>query len=57
MSKHERDELLELLPSVVKDESGRPVALFHSEFEIDYAKGRYRDLELLETPPCEEQQG
>ena len=36
------DELLEILPMVVKDEVGRFVALFHSEFEIDYAKSRYK---------------
>ncbi|MGE3173450.1 MAG: peptide chain release factor 3, partial [Planctomycetota bacterium] len=29
------DELLEILPMVVKDEGGRFVALFHSDFEID----------------------
>jgi peptide chain release factor 3 len=48
-------ELLDLLPMVVHDESGRPVALFHSEFEIGYAKERYKDLELLEHPPSEEE--
>ncbi len=47
-------ELLELLPMVVRDEAGRPVALFASEFEIDYAKSRYKDLELRETPSEEE---
>ncbi len=48
------DSLLELLPMVVQDESGRPVALFQSDFEIDYALGRYEGLELLEHPPAEE---
>jgi peptide chain release factor 3 len=48
------DELLEILPMVVKDETGRFVALFHSDFEIDYAKSRYKDLQLLEHPPAEE---
>ena len=47
-------ELLELLPMVVHDESGRPVALFNSEFEIGYARERYDALELLEHPPSEE---
>jgi len=51
------DELLELLPMVVKDEAGRFVALFHSDFEIDYAKSRYKGLELLATPPAEEDLG
>jgi peptide chain release factor 3 len=51
------DEVLELLPMVVKDEAGRFVALFHSEFEIDYAKSRYKGLELLEAPPAEEDLG
>ncbi len=49
------DELLALLPMVVKDEQDRPVALFHSDFEIEYAKSRYKDLELLESPPAEEE--
>ncbi len=49
------DELLDLLPMVVKDESGRPVALFHSDFEIRYALERYKGLELLEAPPSEEE--
>ena len=48
------DDLLALLPMVVNDESGRPVALFKSEFEIRYATERYEGLELLETPPAEE---
>ncbi len=47
-------ELLTLLPMVVLDESTRPVALFKSEFEIDYAVKRYEGLELLEHPPSEE---
>jgi peptide chain release factor 3 len=51
------DDLLQLLPVVVKDESDRPVALFHSDFEIDYARSRYKDLELLEAPPAEEERG
>jgi peptide chain release factor 3 len=51
------DELLEVLPMVVKDEVGRFVALFHSDFEIDYAKSRYKGLELLEAPPAEEDRG
>ena len=51
------DEVLEILPMVVKDEAGRFVALFNSEFEIDYAKTRYEGLELLETPPSEEDLG
>jgi hypothetical protein len=42
---------------VVKDEAGRFVALFHSDFEIDYAKQRYKGLRLLETPPTEEEIG
>ncbi|MFM1872679.1 MAG: hypothetical protein RL398_2101 [Planctomycetota bacterium] len=49
------DEVLEILPMVVKDEAGRFVALFHSEFEIEYAKSRYKGLELLEHPPTEEE--
>jgi peptide chain release factor 3 len=48
------DEVLEILPMVVKDEAGRFVALFHSDFEIDYAKSRYKGLTLLEAPPTEE---
>jgi peptide chain release factor 3 len=51
------DEVLEILPMVVKDEAGRFVALFHSDFEIDYAKSRYKGLELLEAPPAEEDLG
>ncbi|MBL8723437.1 MAG: peptide chain release factor 3 [Planctomycetes bacterium] len=51
------DELLEILPMVVKDEAGRFVALFHSDFEIDYAKSRYQGLELLAEPPAEEDLG
>jgi peptide chain release factor 3 len=51
---HTTPELLELLPMVVRDEAGRPVALFASEFEIDYAKSRYKELELRETPSEEE---
>ncbi len=47
-------ELTELLPEVVRDESDRPVALFNSQFEIDYALKRYDGLELLEHPPSEE---
>ena len=46
-----------ILPMVVKDEAGRFVALFNSDFEIDYAKSRYQGLELLETPPSEEDLG
>ena len=49
------DELLQILPMVVKDEAGRFVALFHSDFEIDYAKSRYKDLVLLDHPPTEEE--
>ncbi len=48
------DELAEFLPMTVVDESDRPVALFNSEFEIDYALRRYEDLALLEAPPSEE---
>ncbi len=51
------DEVLEILPMVVKDEAGRFVALFHSDFEIDYAKARYKGLELLAEPPSEEDRG
>ena len=51
------DEVLEILPMVVKDEADRFVALFNSDFEIDYAKSRYEGLELLETPPSEEDLG
>ena len=51
------DEVLEILPMVVKDEADRFVALFHSDFEIDYAKSRYKGLELFETPPAEEDIG
>ena len=40
---------------VVKDEAGRFVALFHSEFEIDYAKSRYKSLVLFDHPPTEEE--
>ncbi len=49
------DEVLEVLNMVVKDEADRFVALFNSDFEIDYAKSRYKDLELLEQPPTEEE--
>jgi peptide chain release factor 3 len=49
------DEILQILPIVVKDEHGRLVALFHSDFEIDYAKSRYKDLDLSERPPTEEE--
>ncbi|MBX3462464.1 MAG: peptide chain release factor 3 [Planctomycetes bacterium] len=52
---HATDEVLEILPMVVKDEAGRFVALFHSDFEIDYARSRYKGLELLELPPAEEE--
>ncbi|MEO0479222.1 MAG: peptide chain release factor 3 [Planctomycetota bacterium] len=48
------DELLDLLPMVVLDESDRPVALFASDFEINFALDRYEGLELLEKPPSEE---
>lgn len=47
--------LLEMLPLVVLDESDRPVALFRSDFEIDYARERYGDLALLDKPPSEEE--
>ncbi|MHC5062954.1 MAG: peptide chain release factor 3 [Planctomycetota bacterium] len=50
-------ETEELLPMVVLDEARRPVALFNSDFEIDYARQRYKDLELLEHPPSEEDHG
>jgi peptide chain release factor 3 len=49
-------ELLEQLPVVVQDEAGRPVALFASDFEIDYARSRYRDLQLREAPTEEEEE-
>ena len=49
------DEILEVLNMVVKDEADRFVALFNSDFEIDYAKSRYSALELLEEPPTEEE--
>ena len=55
--KNVTDEVLEILPMVVKDEACRFVALFNSDFEIDYAKSRYQGLELLETPPSEEDLG
>jgi peptide chain release factor 3 len=48
-------ELLEILPSVVVDESDRTVALFRSDFEIDFAKQRYKELELFDKPPAEEE--
>jgi len=51
------DELLGVLNMVVKDEAGRFVALFNSDFEIEYAKSRYKNLELLENPPAEEDLG
>lgn len=51
------DEVLEILPMVVRDEAGRFVALFHSEFEIDYAKSQYASLELHDHPPAEEDMG
>ncbi|MCB9869683.1 MAG: peptide chain release factor 3 [Planctomycetes bacterium] len=47
--------LLEMLPMVVTDDAGRPVALFNSDFEIDFALQRYQDLQLLEHPPAEEE--
>jgi len=47
-------ELIDLLPMVVRDETGRPVALFNSDFEINYARDRYKDLQLLDQPPAEE---
>ncbi|MCA8952244.1 MAG: peptide chain release factor 3 [Planctomycetes bacterium] len=50
-------EVLEILPMVVRDESDRYVALFNSEFEIDYAKSRYKGLELYDHPPAEEDLG
>ncbi|MCA8943229.1 MAG: peptide chain release factor 3 [Planctomycetes bacterium] len=49
------EQLLDLLPMVVLDDSRRPVALFNSDFEIQYARDRYKDLELLEKPPTEEE--
>ncbi|MBK8101236.1 MAG: peptide chain release factor 3 [Planctomycetes bacterium] len=49
------DELLQILPMVVRDEGDRFVALFHSEFEIEYAKSRYKGLELHDKPPTEEE--
>jgi peptide chain release factor 3 len=52
---HTTPELLELLPMVVLDDADRPVALFGSDFEIDYAKERYKDLALLDHPPAEEE--
>lgn len=52
---HVTDALLDLLPMVVLDDNDRPVALFNSEFEIDYAKSRYEDLEMLDAPPTEEE--
>ncbi|HZN39459.1 MAG TPA: peptide chain release factor 3 [Planctomycetota bacterium] len=55
--KNVTDELIDVLPMVVKDEAGRFVALFHSDFEIEYALSRYKGLELLETPPTEEEMG
>ena len=51
------DEVLDILPMVVRDEAGRFVALFHSEFEIDYAKSRYKGLTLHDVPPAEEDLG
>ena len=51
------DNVLEVLPMVVKDEAGRYVALFHSDFEIDYAMKQYDGLALLESPPAEEDLG
>lgn len=54
---HATQEVIDLLPVVVKDEVGRLVALFNSDFEIEYAKSRYKGLELLETPPAEEDLG
>jgi peptide chain release factor 3 len=49
------DDVLEILPMVVKDEAGRLVALFHSDFEIAYATGQYKGLELHDHPPAEEE--
>jgi peptide chain release factor 3 len=49
------EELEALLPMVVDDESRRPVALFSSDFEIEYALERYEGLELLDAPPTEEE--
>ncbi|MEY3162126.1 MAG: hypothetical protein RIT25_2117 [Planctomycetota bacterium] len=54
---HATQEVIDLLPVVVKDEVGRLVALFNSDFEIEYAKSRYKGLELLEAPPAEEDLG
>ncbi|MCR9247955.1 MAG: peptide chain release factor 3, partial [bacterium] len=51
------DEVLQILPMVVKDEADRYVALFNSEFEIDYAKSQYAGLELFDHPPAEEDLG
>jgi len=50
-------EIEAMLPAVVLDEARREVALFHSDFEIDYALQRYKDLVLLEHPPSEEDRG
>ncbi len=49
------DSLLDLLPMVVLDDADRPVALFNSDFEIEYAQKRYEDLEMHEAPPTEEE--
>jgi peptide chain release factor 3 len=49
------DEVASYLPALVVDESGRLVALFRSEFEIGFMRDRYKDLELLEHPPTEEE--
>ena len=49
-------DLAAQLPFLVTDEADRPVALFRSDFEIDFAKERHDDLELLDKPPTEEEQ-
>ena len=48
------EDVAVMLPMVVVDESDRPVALFRSDFDIDYAVDRYKDLELYDAPPAEE---
>lgn len=48
------DEVAGYLPAVVVDESNRLVALFRSEHQIGFVNDRYKDLELLEHPPSEE---
>ncbi|GAB4156977.1 MAG: peptide chain release factor 3 [Planctomycetota bacterium] len=48
------ENVFDLLPMVVRDEEDRDVALFHSDFEIEYALSRYKGLKLLDHPPAEE---